>query len=63
MVLMPICFGLMFVAGVRVKHLVLVAVLGMALAPLAWLKLKDYQKDRLTVFLHPNQTRSAMGGT
>jgi rod shape determining protein RodA len=55
MVLMPICFGLMFVAGVRVKHLLLVALLGMALTPLAWLKLKDYQKDRLTVFLNPNR--------
>ena len=55
MVLMPIGFGLMFVAGVRVKHLVLVTLLGMALTPLAWLKLKDYQKDRLTVFLNPNR--------
>jgi rod shape determining protein RodA len=55
MVLIPICFGLMFVAGVRVKHLVLVMALGLALAPVAWTQLKDYQKDRLTVFLKPNK--------
>ncbi len=55
MVLIPICFGLMFVAGVRVKHLVLVVVAGIALAPVAWFKLKEYQRDRLTVFLNPNR--------
>jgi rod shape determining protein RodA len=54
LVLGPICFGMAFVAGVRVKHLVLVAVLGLLLTPLAWLKLKPYQKARLTVFLNPN---------
>jgi rod shape determining protein RodA len=54
LVLMPICFGLMFVAGVRVKHLVVVMLLGVALAPAWWLHLKQYQKDRLTVFLNPS---------
>ena len=37
MVLLPICFGLLFVGGVRVKHLLLVIGLGLVLAPLAWL--------------------------
>ena len=45
----------MFVSGVRVKHLMLVIVLGLALAPVAWMKLKDYQKARLTVFLDPSK--------
>jgi len=60
--LIPICFALIFVAGVRMKHLVLAAILGVALAgiglPIMW-KLKEhrtgrrnYQKDRITVFLH-----------
>ena len=61
MVLLPICFGLLFVAGVRVKHLVLVTVVGLALAPFAWLHLKDYQKDRLTVFLNPNRDPAGDG--
>ena len=55
LVLIPICFGLMFVAGVRVKHLLLVVAVGVCLLPVAWWKLKSYQKDRLTVFLHPNR--------
>jgi rod shape determining protein RodA len=55
LVLIPICFGLMFVAGVRVKHLVAVALMGLMLMPIAWLKLKTYQKNRLTVFLNPNR--------
>ena len=55
MVLMPIAFGLMFVAGVRVKHLVVVMLVGLALLPMAWLKFKDYQKARITVFMNPNR--------
>ncbi len=62
LVLLPICFGLMFVAGVRMKHLVLAAALGIILAavglPVMW-KLKqhktggkNYQQERLTVFVH-----------
>jgi rod shape determining protein RodA len=55
LVLVPIGFGLMFVAGVRIKHLVLVTFIGLALAPLAWRHMKGYQKVRLTVFLNPNR--------
>ena len=55
LVLIPICFGLMFVAGVRVKHLVVVTLIGMALMPVAWMRLKSYQKARLTNFLHPER--------
>jgi len=63
-VLIPICFGLMFVAGVHMKHLVTAAAVGIVLVaiglPIMW-KLKEhragqrnYQKDRITVFLHPD---------
>ncbi len=55
LVLIPICFGLMFVAGVRGKHLVAVVVTGMMLLPVAWWKLKPYQRARLTVFLNPDK--------
>ena len=61
MVLVPVAFCLLFVSGARVKHLALVAALGMALAPLAWLKLKDYQRDRLTVFLDPSHDPVGVG--
>ena len=55
LVLLPICFGLLLVAGVRVKHLLVVIALGLVLAPFAWLHMKEYQRDRLTVFLHPDK--------
>ena len=55
LVLIPILFGLMFVAGVRVKQMVIVVLIGLAMLPVAWLKLKPYQKARLTNFLHPER--------
>jgi rod shape determining protein RodA len=71
LVLIPMCFGLMFVAGVRVKHLALAATLGIVLAgvglPIMW-KLKEnktghrsYQKDRLTVFFHRDYDPTGAG--
>ncbi len=55
MILLAVTFAMLFVAGVRVKHLALVALLGMCVAPFGWVHLKDYQKDRLTVFLNPEK--------
>jgi rod shape determining protein RodA len=43
------------VAGVKVKHLIVVALLGLALLPVVWSQLKPYQKARLTNFLHPER--------
>ncbi len=71
LVLIPICFGLMFTAGVRLKHLALAAGLGILLAgiglPIMW-KLKEtrtgrrsYQKDRLTVFFHRDYDLTGAG--
>ena len=61
MVLIPIGFGLLFVAGVRVKHLILVTLIGLALMPVAWTQLKDYQKSRLLVFLNPDKDPLGVG--
>jgi rod shape determining protein RodA len=55
MVLAPIGVGLVFVAGARVKHLVLIACAGLLLLPVAWTQLKPYQKQRLLVFLDPDK--------
>jgi rod shape determining protein RodA len=71
LVLIPICFGLMFVAGVRVKRLAVAAILGIAVAgiglPIMW-KLKEnktgvrnYQRDRLTVFFHRDYDPTGAG--
>ncbi len=71
MVLMPIAFALMFVAGVPLKQLVLTALLGILLAgvglPLMW-KIQErktdrrhYQEERLLVFLDPDRDPTGAG--
>ncbi len=53
--LVPIVFGMLFVAGARLKHLALVVLVGLCLTPVAWWQMKKYQRERLTVFVNPNR--------
>ena len=55
LVLMPVALGMLLVDGARWKHLGLVVALGLCLSPAAWLHLKPYQRQRLTVFLNPDR--------
>ena len=50
-VLLP--FLMLYLGGARIKHLVLVIVAGLAMAPLAWKSLEEYQQDRLLAFVNP----------
>ena len=54
LLLVPIFFAMMYVAGARVKHLVMLILSGLAAMPFFWHFLRDYQKQRLLVFLNPN---------
>lgn len=54
LLLIPIFFAMMYVAGARVKHLVILVLSGLATMPFFWHILRDYQKQRLLVFLNPN---------
>jgi len=54
MLLIPIFFAMIYVAGARVKHLVILVLTGLAAMPFFWHFLRDYQKQRLLVFLNPN---------
>ncbi|MBP2653287.1 MAG: rod shape-determining protein RodA [Firmicutes bacterium] len=54
LVFLAILFGMIFVAGISLKHLGAIAAAGVAFMPIFWHFLKDYQKKRLTVFLDPN---------
>jgi rod shape determining protein RodA len=45
---------LLFVADVELSFLITPILLGLSLSPFFWHLLKDYQKDRLRVFLNPN---------
>ncbi len=48
LLMMPVFFALLFVAGARVKHLVLVVLLAVLVSPGLWLKMQDYQRTRIS---------------
>ena len=53
LLLFPVLIALLVTAGIRMRLLGGLALVGVAAAPLAWLVLKDYQRERLLVFLDP----------
>jgi len=54
LMLVPVFFALLYIWGARVKHLFIIIGSGLALSPLGWFLLKDYQKDRIMVFMNPD---------
>ena len=54
LVFIAILLGMLFVAGVNLRILAAFFAAGVAMSPLLWLFLKDYQKMRLKVFLDPS---------
>ena len=55
LVLLPVLFALMFVGGARWRDLGLLAGGGLALAPALWFFLRDYQRERLLVYVDPSR--------
>jgi rod shape determining protein RodA len=55
LVVMAIWFGMTYIAGAKVKHLLAIIVVGLSLFGLMWKLniIKDYQKARLIVFINP----------
>jgi rod shape determining protein RodA len=45
---------MLYVAGISSRHLLMIFGAGLAVMPIFWHFLKDYQKKRLTVFLDPS---------
>lgn len=45
--------GMIVVSGIRWKHAVALALVGVALVGSGWFLLEEYQKDRIETFLHP----------
>lgn len=44
---------MMWVAGIRFRHLALLFGLGVAALPILWFNLQDYMRERLLLFIHP----------
>ncbi len=55
MVLVPLAFFMMFAAGVPLKYLGILMLIGLVLMPFGWFGLGDYQKERILVFFDPNR--------
>ena len=53
--MMPILFVMLFVAGAKVKHLWIVILLAVAISPLLWHFMEDYQRARISSVLLQNE--------
>ena len=58
---LPILAMGVFLAGLRWKHVAIVAVVAALLAPVAWTVMPEYQKERLTAFLEPEKDPRGKG--
>src|SRR5258706_15373979 len=60
--LMPVFLGAAFLAGLRLRLLGVIALIGLMAAPVAWkFALKDYQRSRIETFLDPEQDPRGAG--
>ncbi|MFC1676439.1 FtsW/RodA/SpoVE family cell cycle protein [Planctomycetota bacterium] len=59
LLMMPILFTMLFVAGAKVKHFVIIVLLGLAISPLLWIKMDHYQRVRISSVLLQNKTIQA----
>ena len=55
LLLMPVLFMMLFVAGAKVKHLVIILCIGLAVSPILWQFMKPYQRMRISSVLLQNR--------
>jgi rod shape determining protein RodA len=51
--LIAIWVAMIWMAGIRFRHLLILGIGGIAALPVVWLKLEDYMRDRLLLFINP----------
>jgi rod shape determining protein RodA len=49
MLMMPVLFTMLFVAGAKAKHLLIIILLGILVSPLLWHKIEPYQRVRISM--------------
>lgn len=60
--LIPVAFGIAYLAGLRLRLIGVGIAIAILLAPIAWnFALKDYQKSRIIIFLDPEQDPRGAG--
>ena len=52
--MMPILFTMLFVAGAKVRHLLIIVLMAILVSPLLWHKMKPYQRTRISSVLLQN---------
>jgi len=52
LLLLPVFFGLVFIAGARVKHLMIFLLMGVLALPCLWFVIEPYQKERVVSFIN-----------
>jgi len=55
MLMMPIFFVMLFVAGAKVKHLLIIILMALLISPLLWHKMRPYQRTRISSVLLQNE--------
>ncbi|MGE4357054.1 MAG: rod shape-determining protein RodA [Candidatus Omnitrophota bacterium] len=53
-ILVPIFISIALVCNIRKKNIIILIMLGLLFSPLLWRTLKEYQKQRILVFINPN---------
>jgi rod shape determining protein RodA len=48
--------GMLLASGMRLRHFVILMLIGSFILTLGWTQLKPYQKDRILVFMNPNSS-------
>ena len=51
LLMMPILFTMLFVAGAKVKHLLIIVFVALLLSPVLWSQMKPYQRTRISCVL------------
>ena len=54
LLMMPILFTMLFVAGAKVKHLLIIIFMALLVSPLLWYKMEDYQRIRISSVILQN---------
>lgn len=55
LLIMPVFFTMVFVAGAKVRHLVIIILLAVLISPVLWLKMETYQRIRISSVLLQNE--------
>lgn len=53
-IFVPVLFAMLYVWGMRLRYVFFMIIAGVMASPVLWYILKDYQKQRILVFINPN---------